>query len=485
MSKEYDYCIIGAGPTGLTLAYLFSKIGKKCLLIDKNQDVGGCHRVTRVNGLFTEHGPRIYSSSYKNTRNLLKQMDINFDSLYTPYKFTISDIGKYSIKDFNINEIKSFIYHFLIMVVIPTHGKNTSMKNFMETNMFSEKTKDYIDRLCRLTDGASSENYSVNKFLQLFNQQFIYTIYQPSKPNDEGLFKLWLEKLYENNVDFMMNTQVLTLDGTDNKNVDYITVVNNNKIYKIKSKRFIMCIPPKPIENILNKSILYKDSFGELSKFQKWVNNSTYMNYIPITFHWNKELELQKVWGFPKTEWGIAFIVLTNYMNFNDECSKLVISTCVTKTDTVSSFTNKTANQSNEDELKKEVVRQLKISFPELPEPSNSILHPGTIKYENKWIEADTAYIETYNSKPLPAFSSTTQNLYQVGTQNGNSIYSFTTMESAITNAIVFSNILEPKTQNIIKRKRNIELIGYIRIISFIIIFLIIYKIYKIFSKKL
>ena len=31
MSKEYDYCIIGAGPTGLTLAYLFSKIGKKCL----------------------------------------------------------------------------------------------------------------------------------------------------------------------------------------------------------------------------------------------------------------------------------------------------------------------------------------------------------------------------------------------------------------------------------------------------------------------
>jgi hypothetical protein len=58
-------------------------------------------------------------------------------------------------------------------------------------------------------------------------------------------------------------------------------------------------------------------------------------------------------------------------------------------------------------------------------------------------------------------------------------------MESAITNAIVFSNILEPETQNIIKRKRNIELIGYIRIISFIIIFLIIYKIYKILSKKL
>jgi hypothetical protein len=479
MSNEYDYCIIGAGPTGLTLAYLFSKIGKKCLIVDKNGNIGGCHRVTRVNGLFTEHGPRIYSSSYVNTRNLLKKMDINFDKLYIPYKFTISDIGKYSIKDFTISEMISFVYPFLMLVINSKYGKDMSIKKFMEINMFTEKTKDYIDRLCRLTDGASSEKYSLNKFLQLFNQQFIYTVYQPNKPNDEGLFKIWLEKLYENKVDFMMNTQVLTLDGNNFQNVEYITVLNNNKIYKIKSKRFIMCIPPKPIENILSKTIFYKDSFGELTKLQNWVNNSTYMNYIPIIFHWNKEINLQKVWGFPKTEWGIAFIVLTNYMNFNDERSKLVISTCVTKTDTKSSLINKTANECNEDELKKEVFRQLKVSFPNLPEFNYSILHPGTIKYENKWIESDTAYIETYNSKPLSPFSEITQNLFQVGTQNGNSIYSFTTMESAITNAIVFSNILEPTTQNIINRKRNIELIGYIRIFVFIILVIVIFKITK------
>lgn len=71
-NTEYDYCIIGAGPTGLTVSYLLSKIGKKCILIDKNKDIGGCHRVDRVNGLFTEHGPRIYSSSYINTKNILK-----------------------------------------------------------------------------------------------------------------------------------------------------------------------------------------------------------------------------------------------------------------------------------------------------------------------------------------------------------------------------------------------------------------------------
>jgi UDP-galactopyranose mutase len=98
----YDYCIIGAGPTGLTLAFLFSKIGKKCLIVDENKDIGGCHRVTRINGLFTEHGPRIYSNSYINTKELLKKMDINFEKLFKPYNFTISNIGKlYNQKFYN------------------------------------------------------------------------------------------------------------------------------------------------------------------------------------------------------------------------------------------------------------------------------------------------------------------------------------------------------------------------------------------------
>ena len=127
-------------------------------------------------------------------------------------------------------------------------------------------------------------------------------------------------------------------------------------------------------------------------------------------------------------------------MNFNDDRSKLVISTCVTKPDSVSSFINKTANQCNEKELKEEMFRQLKISFPNLPIPSFVIVNPNVHKINNKWIEPDTAFIETYNNKPLSSFSKMTKNLYQVGTQNGNSKYSFTTMESAITNSIVFSN---------------------------------------------
>ena len=484
--KIYDYCIIGAGPSGLTLAYLFSCIGKKCIIIDDNQDIGGCHRVTRINGLFSEHGPRIYSSSFKNVINLLKTMNIDFYKLFTSYKFTISNVGNYSLKNFTFNEISSFVYHYLYMIIRPDHGKNISMKDFMETNLFSNNTKDYIDRLCLLTDGASSEKYSLNKFFQLINQQFLHTIYQPKVPNDNGMFKSWKQKLIKNNVEILLDTSVIQLNGNVNK-VDSIKICNNknNIIYDILANKFIMCIPPKPLLKLLLSNNIYSNSFGNIQSFSDWVYKSSYTNYIPIAFHWSDNIKLKDVWGFPKSEWGIAFIVLSNYMKFFNEHSKLVISTCVTKPDSLSLFINKTANQCDENELKQEVLRQLRISFPELPEPSFMIINPNLKKINNKWIEPDTAFIQTYDNTFLKSESDITKNLYQVGTQNGNSKYNFTTMESAVTNSIVFSNKIEPETSKIITKTNSIELNDIIRILLILIILLVLWKIVKIINRKL
>lgn len=485
MNTNYDYCIIGAGPSGLTLAYLFSSIGKKCILIDNNEDIGGCHRVTRINGLFSEHGPRIYSDSYKNFINLLRKMNIDFYKLFTPYKFTISNIGNYTLKNFNFNELKSFVFHYLYMIIRPEHGKNTSMKNFMETNLFTNNTKDYVDRLCLLTDGASSEKYSLNKFFQLVNQQFLHTIYQPRVPNDHGLLKSWKQKLLKNNVKILTDTSVIQLNGTVD-NIHSIKVYNNktNNIYDILANKFVMCIPPKPLLKLLLSNNIYSNSFGDIHSFTNWVYKSTYTNYIPIAFHWSENITLKNVWGFPKTEWGIAFIVLSNYMKFFNKYSKLVISTCVTKPDSISSFINKTANQCDENELKQEVLRQLRISFPELSEPSFIIINPNVKKINDKWIEPDTAFIQTYDNTFLKSESHITKNLYQVGTQNGNSKYNFTTMESAVTNSIVFANKIEPETSKIITKTNSIELNNIIRIIILLIILLILLKIIKIINRK-
>ena len=210
---NYDIVIVGGGPSGLALAQCCSFIGKKVLIIEKENDIGGCHRVRRIKSgdefLFNEHGPRVYSSTYKVFITLLKKMDLDFYDLFVQYKFNITTIGKESIwTALTFGELFMLFSDFIALLINDNYGKDISMKEHLINLEFSEKSKDMIDRICRLTDGANSSNYTLHQFLQLLNQQFFYGLYQPNEPNDIGLFKKWREYLERNGVAFLLNASV-------------------------------------------------------------------------------------------------------------------------------------------------------------------------------------------------------------------------------------------------------------------------------------
>jgi hypothetical protein len=486
LEKKYDYCIIGAGPVGLTLAFLFSKIGKSCLILDNMNSIGGCHRVNRITtpgntyGLFTEHSPRIYSNSYVNTINILKCMNINFFDLFTPYNFSISNIGGKTINSLTKRELFTFVKEFFKLYFNPNHGRNISMESFLTSNNFKQESMDYIDRLCRLTDGAGIDRYTLYEFLNLANQEGFYKIYQPKLPNDLGLFKQWQKFLDKTNlVDIKLNRNVTKLIGINN--IEYCQVkTKENKIENFTAKNFILAIPPKAIFKILeNSNTNIQNAFGPIRKIKELQIKSSYITDPAITFHWDTKLNLPKVWGMPSSDWGIAFILLSDYMNFHDPRSKTVFSCCITRLDSLSTKTNKTANQTKDkDELIKEVFRQLKTTYQDLPEPSFSILSPTVYYYNNEWTETDSAYIETYLQLELSSHGKI-KNLFNCGMHNGNSIYAFTSLEGAVTNALSLSHKLEPKTK-CFKIRSMYTLISFIkRILFLILISLILIIIYK------
>ena len=478
----YDFVIIGAGPSGLTLAYLLGKAGKKCIIIDKNESIGGCHRVKRINGFFTEHGPRIYSSSYINTIKLLKTFNIDFNDIFTPYNFTIQNIGGNTLSNMSFREILLLFFEFVKFIFNKNHGRNISMKTFTSKHSFSKKTIEYIDRLCRLTDGAGYEKYSLFQFLNTINQQSFYKIYQPKKPNDKGLL-LYLQNAINstNNVTTSLNTTISKL--TYNNKSGTISNVITDKGTTIYGNKFILAVSPKDIISILNNSEqIIKTSFGEL---ENWVNYNSYINDIPITFHWKTKLDIPKIWGFPASDWGIAFIILTDYMDFEDPNSKTVISTCITYLDKPSKFLNKTANQiENTNILIEEVFRQIKEAYPNLPPPDNAFLSPTVFKNQGEWKDEDSAFVMTDNNKFLSPHGKI-QNLYNVGTQNGKSLYNFTSFESAVTNAISFSHKISPDTKKYltISAPFSIRKLIYI-IMLFIVIIITIITIFIILKIK-
>jgi len=460
-----DYIIVGAGPCGLTIAYLLAKAGKTCVLLDSNGSIGGCHRVRRVNGMFTEHSPRVYLSSYKNFSSLLEEFGRTFSDFYTPDVFGVIYITLQMIGTLRATETLSIIGAYLYAMSHPDYGANESMDSFMTRKKFSNASRDYMDRLCRFTDGAGSDRYSLYQFIQLGNQQSLYGIYQPRLPNDIGIFRTFTEQLNALNVPIQLNTRVtsVTYDGQ-------VTGVVLSDGRTIQGQHVILAVPPNALVSILNQSPTpIPRAFGNLSG---WVSPATYNNDIAATFHWDTKLVVPDVWGFPSSDWGLVSIPLSTFMHMNDPRSKTVLTTCITYTDRTSRFLNKTANQVMDREtLVAEMFRQLTESYPTLPPPTTSLLSP-TVYYENGgWRESDSAFFKSFSINYIHSHGNV-PGLYQVGVQNGQSSSAFTTMEAAITNAMRFVNQLQVGPERVIHE--SVELFFVLKLI-FLILLLIVF----------
>lgn len=72
--KKYDYLIVGAGLYGATFAYEASKKGKKCLVIDRRNHIGGNIYCENINGINVhKYGAHIFHTSDKEIWDYVNQ----------------------------------------------------------------------------------------------------------------------------------------------------------------------------------------------------------------------------------------------------------------------------------------------------------------------------------------------------------------------------------------------------------------------------
>ncbi len=455
MNITYDYIIIGGGPTGMTLAHLLSKYNKKVAIIEKEKELGGCHSVKRVDNLFSEHGPRIYFDNYLMFQRILKDIGYKFDDLFVPYSF-----GKYDTFNTVFSKLSySELFHLgFAFLTLNDSYKKISLMEFMKFKHFSPSSIDLLDRLGRLTDGGTANEYTLYSFLQILNQNFLYKIYQPKLPNDVGFINIWENYLVNNGVDIYTDSIIENISFNNNKITKIIT--NSNELI---ANNFIMAMPPYSINELIQITNL-NNAFGD--NFSDFSEKTNYLTYVPITFHWSTKLNLKKIWGYPSTSWGVGHIVLSDYMDFQDDRSKTVISALITKFDK-SDYLHKTPNEiSDKNILIKEVFRQLKSIYNDLPDPDNIIMSQNYY-LNNKWVPRHTAFMTTKYGY-IDFYSPVFKNLYNCGVHNGKSSYSFTSLESSIVNAINLVHELIPESKNdyIIKEALTIrELLLFIFII--------------------
>jgi NAD(P)-binding Rossmann-like domain len=473
--RYYDLIIVGAGPAGLSLAHTTSSIYRRVLIIDKEKEIGGCHRVKRNrDGMFTEHGPRIYLSKYYNFFNLMREMGLEIEDVFVKYKYSFIDVANTKILPFyNYYEIMMFTMTYLMFVIDDDYGKDISLYEYLRGHRFSRKVIDMFDRLCRFTDGGNVYSYSLNKILKLTDGSPLLKIYQPKAPLDIVLFSTWKKFLSNRSVDFMMGHQITDYD-IENNNIEIITLDNGEKI---KCGKIVFAVPPIAILNIIKYENKLRNAFGNYYDFERWAEKTKYIDYISITYHFKDKLELPYINGLTfDTEWGIILINLTDYMDNVENGYLTVLSVAVSICDVNSKNIYKKANECTADELIKEVHRQIKESlFNDLSDDYVAIVNPNNYYnvHKNKWECKDNAYFNVYDEKYIP-FESSINNLYNLGTHNGKSYISYTTIESAVSNAIYLAGELYPEVQSKYTIYKGITGKNIIMVII-IIIFVLLY----------
>ena len=92
----YDYLIVGAGLYGSTMAYLLNKEGKKVLVIDKRDHIGGnCYSKNEFGIDVHKYGPHIFHTSSVKVWNFVKKL--------TPFNnFINAPVANYCGKIYNL-----------------------------------------------------------------------------------------------------------------------------------------------------------------------------------------------------------------------------------------------------------------------------------------------------------------------------------------------------------------------------------------------
>jgi UDP-galactopyranose mutase len=95
-NQKYDYLIVGSGLFGATFAYQAHQAGKKCLVIDKREHLGGNVYCTNMNGIHVHtYGAHIFHTSNKDVWSFVNSI-VEFN------RYTNSPVANYKGELYNL-----------------------------------------------------------------------------------------------------------------------------------------------------------------------------------------------------------------------------------------------------------------------------------------------------------------------------------------------------------------------------------------------
>ncbi|MGA1563859.1 MAG: FAD-dependent oxidoreductase, partial [Pontimonas sp.] len=397
-----DTIVVGGGPAGLTCASL---LPGNTLVLERRRQVGGCHRVQYDSeGRFSEHGPRVYSGGYVNLDRMLSMIGLRWTDVFAPVHYAPDDIDGQrwyqwlSWRGLLMVTLMTLAY----MLGVPIEG---SVKSAAEWWRLSAKERRNLDTVCRFSDGAGDDRYRQSQFVAGFDFHAVYPFYEPRESLDYALWRPWTEWLRSRGVRVETGARVSRVLISGGRAVG-VRTANGREIL---ARRVVVCLPPKPLMRLLRDSEVY--AYPDLKKTQ-------YIPYWSYSLHFEPGEGPLVEPGFRDTAWGLIYMDLSRHL-VNQPTA--ILSVAITRVDRVPKGVS-------DDRIETELLRQL----PLLPEARRRLVAVVPTR------ESDHAYVNAVGTRPIPFEHPHVEGLATVGCANGRSRYPFTSIESAIQNAMVF-----------------------------------------------
>jgi len=421
-------CIFGGGPTGLRLADELSNQGHKIELHDKESKLGGCWKVDWVNGYYTEHSPRVMSSSYNEALKILKRYNVKTDYVYGSKLYTMSMFINYFYNHLSFTDISKVVGS---MYTIKKDDKRT-MKVWMSDNNISEEGKKAFRKL-GLSLATNEREMLAYIFFKTIREGQGASLIQ-SKDNDLWIMRWERELSQRDNVKIFKNSKLTHLKSDNNR----ITEAKTTS-HICRADMYICSFPLYPLKNLVkncNKEI--QSNWMETEKFKKYCIESSYSG-LGFQLHFTEKLKSINLWKTKKfTDWSIEVLKLNEYSNepTKNDFIKEVWSCTIVDTNAVSSYLEKKVNDIDDiNVVINESLRQLSLVFGMSITPYKVTVSKGVYyDNDNKFWDMEHSAYNPFREGPLPP-KGNIDNLYSVGPHN---LFELTVLESAFKSADLF-----------------------------------------------
>ena len=275
----YDVIIVGAGAAGLVAAKLLAESGKKILLLEARDKVGGRIQLIEDFSFPVQGGAEFIHGNLRTTFDLLKEAGLKKEKLKGNFCRVIK--GRWSVE----GDIAPY-WELLMKKLMDCHN-DMSVDSFLEKNFYAKKYEKLRGQFRRYVEGydAADTKYTSVLALKKEMEHGDETQYRPVPGYDaliDYLYKICLK--YKG----VVKTNEAVINISRNKNVQVITTAG-----KYFSQKIIIAVPLGVLQSRKgNKSFINLPSY--LDAYTKNVKKIGNGGVIKFLLEFDKAFWLEK-----------------------------------------------------------------------------------------------------------------------------------------------------------------------------------------------